>query len=266
MKNPTDFYGYCGRIPTNFTQYLNNMLSNIRIVLIETSHSGNIGSAARAMKTMGLSHLYLVNPKQAIDEQAVALSAGADDVVKNAKIVPHFNDAVADCSLVIGTSARLRHLQNTLIEPRECGEKVIQAAKCGQIALVFGRERVGLTNEELLKCHYHLTIPANPDYSSLNLAMAVQLVCYELRMAFLHQQSLPVSTIDNVDKNVDTLATAQELEYFYQHTEQLYTRLKFIHNQGVMQKLRRLYHRAQVEKNELNILRGMLSAVEKALK
>ena len=262
MQNPTDFYGYCGKIPTKFTQYLNSMLNNIRIVLIETSHSGNIGSAARAMKTMGLENLYLVNPKQAIDEQAIALSAGADDVVKNAKIVPHFDDAVADCSLVIGTSARLRHLQNTLIEPRECGEKVIQAAKCGQIALVFGRERVGLTNEELLKCHYHLTIPANPDYSSLNLAMAVQLVCYELRMAFLHQQNLPVSTIDNVD----TLATAQELEYFYQHTEQLYTKLKFIHNQGVMQKLRRLYQRSQLEKNELNILRGMLSAVEKTLK
>ena len=238
------------------------MLNNIKVVLVETSHSGNIGSAARAMKTMGLTNLYLVAPKHGIDEQAIALAAGADDVVKQAKIVPHFDDAIADCSLVIGTSARLRHLQNTLIEPRECGEKVIQAAKCGQIALVFGRERVGLTNEELLKCHYHLTIPANPDYSSLNLAMAVQLVCYELRMAFLHQQSLPVSTIDNVD----TLATAQELEYFYQHTEQLYTKLKFIHNQGVMQKLRRLYHRAQVEKNELNILRGMLSAVEKSLK
>ena len=242
------------------------MLNNIRVVLVETSHTGNIGSAARAMKTMGVTNLYLVNPKQGIDEQAIALSAGADDVVKLAKIVPHFDDAVADCSLVIGTSARLRHLQSTLIEPRECGEKAVSAAKCGQVAIVFGRERVGLLNEELLKCHHHLTIPANPDYSSLNLAMAVQLVCYELRMAFLTQQTSPVSTIDNSNKKENPIATAQELEYFYQHTEQLYRQLGFIQNQGVMQKLRRLYQRAYVEKNELNILRGMLSAVEKALK
>lgn len=242
------------------------MLNNIRIVLIETSHSGNIGSTARAMKTMGLTNLYLVNPKQGIDEQAIALAAGADDVVKQAKIVPHFDDAVADCSLVIGTSARLRYLQNSLIEPRECGEKVVEAAKCGQVAIVFGRERIGLTNDELLKCHNHLTIPANPDYSSLNLAMAVQLVCYELRMAYLAEQHLPVSSIDNSNARVNCVATAQELEYFYQHTEQLYTQLGFIKNQGVMQKLRRLYQRAAVEKNELNILRGMLSVVEKSIK
>lgn len=158
------------------------MLQNIRIVLVETSHSGNIGSAARAMKTMGLSNLYLVSPKS-VDEQSIALAAGADDVVRNAHIVDTFEQAIEDCSLVIGTSARLRHLQSTLIEPRECAEKA--SAHQGQVAIVFGRERVGLTNEELLKCHYHLNIPANPEYSSLNLAMAVQLVSYEMRMAFL---------------------------------------------------------------------------------
>ena len=145
------------------------MLQNIRIVLVETSHSGNIGSAARAMKTMGLSNLYLVSPKS-VDEQSIALAAGADDVVRNAHIVDTFEQAIEDCSLVIGASARLRHLQSTLIEPRECAEKV--SAHQGQVAIVFGRERVGLTNEELLKCHYHLNIPANPEYSSLNLAMA----------------------------------------------------------------------------------------------
>ena len=140
------------------------MLQNIRIVLVETSHSGNIGSASRAMKTMGLSNLYLVSPKS-VDEQSIALAAGADDVVRNAHIVDTFEQAIEDCSLVIGTSARLRHLQSTLIEPRECAEKV--SAHQGQVAIVFGRERVGLTNEELLKCHYHLNIPANPEYSSL---------------------------------------------------------------------------------------------------
>ncbi|MGQ0285687.1 tRNA (cytosine(32)/uridine(32)-2'-O)-methyltransferase TrmJ [Pasteurellaceae bacterium 22721_9_1] len=237
------------------------MLDRIRIVLVETSHSGNIGSAARAMKTMGLTKLYLVSPKQPVDEQAIALSAGAEDVVKNAIMVNQLEDAITDCHLVIGTSARLRHLQNSLIEPRQCGEIAINAAKCGEIAIVFGRERIGLTNEELLKCRYHLTIPANPEYSSLNLAMAVQLVCYELRMAFL--QTSPVELIDNTNQSISALANAQELEYFFEHTERVFKSLGFIQNQGVMPKLRRLYQRAGLEKNELNILRGMLSAVEK---
>ncbi|HHE3606161.1 TPA: tRNA (cytosine(32)/uridine(32)-2'-O)-methyltransferase TrmJ [Pasteurella multocida] len=238
------------------------MLENIRIVLVETSHSGNIGSAARAMKTMGLNQLYLVAPKQPLDEHAIALSAGAEDVLKQAKIVASFDEAVADCALVVGTSARLRHLQNSLIEPRECGTRAIAYAKQAPVAIVFGRERIGLTNEELLKCRYHLTIPANPDYSSLNLAMAVQLICYELRLAFLSQQAMTesLSTIDN------TYPTYTEIEHFFQHTERLYTALGFIQNQGVMPKLRRLYQRVQLEKNELNILRGMLTAVEKRLK
>lgn len=166
------------------------MQRNIRIILVETSHSGNIGSAARAMKTMGLNQLYLVAPKQPIDNQTLALAAGADDVLKNATIVDHFEQAIADCELVIGTSARLRHLQNTLIDARKCGEKTIQFCQTGKVALVFGRERVGLTNKELLKCHYHLNIPTNPDYSSLNLAMAVQLVCYEIRMAWLADKKI----------------------------------------------------------------------------
>ena len=234
------------------------MLQNIRIVLVETSHSGNIGSAARAMKTMGLSNLYLVSPKS-VDEQSITLAAGADDVVRNAHIVDTFEQAIEDCSLVIGTSARLRHLQSTLIEPRECAEKASEHQ--GQVAVVFGRERVGLTNEELLKCHYHLNIPANPEYSSLNLAMAVQLVSYEMRMAFLTKNKTE-STLSTIE---DIYPTAQEMEYFFAHTEQIYKTLGFIQNQGVMQKLRRLYNRSSLEKNELNILRGMLSAVEKRL-
>ena len=234
------------------------MLENIRIVLIETSHSGNIGSAARAMKTMGLTQLCLASPKS-IDEQSYALSAGAEDIVKNAMIVDSFDDAVKNCSLVIGTSARLRHLQNTLIEPRECADKVITHK--GKIAIVFGRERIGLTNEELLKCHYHLNIPANPDYSSLNLAMAVQLVSYELRMAFLVQNNKK-NSLSLIEKNYPT---ADQLAYFFDHTERIYQSLGFIQNQGVMRKLKRLYYRAKLEKNELNILNGMLSAVEKRI-
>ena len=194
-----------------------------------------------------------------MDEQSIALAAGADDVVRNAHIVDTFEQAIEDCSLVIGTSARLRHLQSTLIEPRECAEKA--SAHQGQVAIVFGRERVGLTNEELLKCHYHLNIPANPEYSSLNLAMAVQLVSYEMRMAFLTKNKTE-STLSTIE---DIYPTAQEMEYFFAHTEQVYQSLGFIQNQGVIQKLRRLYNRSSLEKNELNILRGMLSAVEKRL-
>lgn len=207
---------------------------------------------------MGLNQLCLVSPKS-IDEQSYALSAGAEDIVKNAMIVNSFDDAVKNCSLVIGTSARLRHLQNTLIEPRECADKVI--AHKGKIAIVFGRERIGLTNEELLKCHYHLNIPANPDYSSLNLAMAVQLVSYELRMAFLVQNNKK-NSLSLIEKNYPT---ADQLAYFFDHTERIYQSLGFVQNQGVMRKLKRLYYRAKLEKNELNILNGMLSAVEKRI-
>ena len=169
------------------------------------------------------------------------------------------NQAIEDCSLVIGTSARLRHLQSTLIEPRECAEKA--SAHQGQVAIVFGRERVGLTNEELLKCHYHLTIPANPEYSSLNLAMAVQLVSYEMRMAFLVKERNGKYTFNNRKY----LSNSTRNGIFFAHTEQVYKSLGFIQNQGVIQKLRRLYNRSSLEKNELNILRGMLSAVEKRL-
>ncbi len=232
-------------------------LNQIQIILVETSHSGNIGSAARAMKTMGIGNLRLVAPKQPIDEQAIALAAGAKDVLDNVQIYATFDQAIADCQLVIGTSARLRHLQNSLIEPRKCGEIAMQRAEQGKVAIVFGRERVGLTNEELLKCHYHLHFPTNPDYGSLNLAMAVQLACYEIRMAWLDLQNNPQIT------PLADYPSAEALEHFFQHTEQLYKKLGFIRNEAVMLKLRRLYQRAELETNELNLLRGMLTAVEK---
>ncbi len=232
-------------------------LNQIQIILVETSHSGNIGSAARAMKTMGIGNLRLVAPKQPIDEQAIALAAGAKDVLDNVQIHTTFDQAIADCQLVIGTSARLRHLQNSLIEPRKCGEIAMQRAEQGKVAIIFGRERIGLTNEELLKCHYHLHFPTNPDYGSLNLAMAVQLACYEIRMAWLDLQNNPQIT------PLADYPSAEALEHFFQHTEQLYKKLGFIRNEAVMLKLRRLYQRAELETNELNLLRGMLTAVEK---
>lgn len=241
-----------------------NILDQIQIVLIETSLPANIGSTARAMKTMGLTHLRLVTPKLPIDEQAEALAAGAKDVLNNAQTFVTFEEAIADCRLVIGTSARLRHLQNTLIEPRACGKLAVERANLGKVAIVFGRERVGLTNEELLKCHYHLNFLTNPDYGSLNLAMAVQLACHEIRMAYLENEQA-VKNLQNFAKNQPLVEypTADALEHFFNHTEQLYKDLGFIRNETVMLKLRRLYQRAKLESNELNLLRGMLTAVEK---
>ena len=158
------------------------MLQNIRIVLVETSHTGNMGSVARAMKTMGLTNLWLVNPLVKPDSQAIALAAGASDVIGNAQIVDTLDEALAGCSLVVGTSARSRTLPWPMLDPRECGLKSVSEAEQAPVALVFGRERVGLTNDELQKCHYHVAIAANPEYSSLNLAMAVQVISYEVRM------------------------------------------------------------------------------------
>lgn len=164
------------------------MLQNIRIVLVETSHTGNMGSVARAMKTMGLTNLWLVNPLVKPDSQAIALAAGASDVIGNAQIVDTLDEALAGCSLVVGTSARSRTLPWPMLDPRECGLKSVAEAANTPVALVFGRERVGLTNDELQKCHYHVAIAANPEYSSLNLAMAVQVIAYEVRMAWLATQ------------------------------------------------------------------------------
>ncbi|MBE0363115.1 tRNA (cytidine32/uridine32-2'-O)-methyltransferase [Pseudoalteromonas ulvae UL12] len=236
------------------------LLNEVRIVLVNTSHTGNIGSAARAMKTMGIDKLYLVDPVNQIDSHASALAAGATDVLGNAVVVDTLAEAIADCSLVIGTSARSRTLSWPMVEPRECGEKLINEAANGPVALVFGRENSGLTNEELQMCHYHVCIPANPEYSSLNLAMAVQTLCYETRMAFLQQQDKPVVEDETV------YPSSQQLELFYEHLQKTLEKTGFIikqHPGMVMTKLRRLFNRARPEEMELNILRGMLTSVDK---
>ncbi|AXF74985.1 tRNA (cytosine(32)/uridine(32)-2'-O)-methyltransferase TrmJ [Erwinia tracheiphila] len=237
------------------------MLQNIRIVLVETSHTGNMGSVARAMKTMGLSNLYLVNPLVKPDSQAIALAAGASDVIGEAHIVDTLDQALEGCSLVVGTSARSRSLPWPMLDPRECGVKSVQEGQQAPVALVFGRERAGLTNEELQKCHYHLAIAANPEYSSLNLAMAVQIIVYEVRMAFLESQKTVQPEYED-----SPYPLVDDLERFYQHLEQVMIHSGFIREGSpgqVMSKIRRLYTRARPERDELNILRGMLSSLEK---
>ena len=239
------------------------MLQNIRIVLVETSHTGNMGSVARAMKTMGLTNLYLVNPLVKPDSQAISLAAGASDVIGDAKIVDTLDEAISGCSLVVGTSARSRSLPWPMLDARECGVKSVEEGQQAPVALVFGRERVGLTNDELQKCHYHVAIQANPEYSSLNLAMAVQIIAYEVRMAWLQAQEQQQA---KPQYGESPYPLVDDLERFYQHMEQMMLRSGFIRegNPGqVMSKLRRLYTRARPERDELNILRGMLASFEK---
>ncbi len=234
------------------------MLNNIRVILVGTSHPGNIGSVARAMKTMGLTNLYLAEPRTEVDGQSIALAAGAADVLQNITKVDSLDEAIADCSLVIATSARSRTLDWPILEPREAGDKLVAEGESGTVAIVFGRENHGLTNEELQKCNYHVVIPANEEYSSLNLAQAVQIVCYETRTAYLnHNREAEAAKAYPLHK---------EQEQFFEHLERTLLSTGFIiknHPGQIMTKLRRLFSRARIESQEMNILRGILSSIEK---
>jgi len=238
-----------------------NTLANIRIVLIQTSHPGNIGSAARAMKTMGLSELYLVKPKSFPDDQAVTMSSNATDILDNATVVDSVQDALAGCHLVVGTSARYeRALAWEVLEPRECSQKITKQAKTGGVAILFGRENSGLTNDELALCHYLVHIPTNPDYSSLNLASAVQILSYECRVAS-ETGDTPIK-----EDEIEEVVTADAMEGYYKHLETAMIESEFLDPENpkhLMTRLRRLYGRVRITPSELNILRGMLVAFQK---
>ena len=233
------------------------MLERIRIVLVNTSHPGNIGAAARAMKTMGLSDLRLVAPARYPDAEATARASGAEDVLAGAQVFDSLAGALADAVWVVGTSARLRSIRWPLLEPRACAARALAPAQAGPAALVFGRERSGLTNDELDLCHALVNIPANPDYASLNLAQAVQVLSYELRMQWLGEEA----AVHQVPEHPP--ATASEMEGLYVHLEQALYDLEFITPDQpgqMMRRLRRLFQRSRPDKNEVNILRGILSA------
>lgn len=188
---------------------------------------------------MGLSQLVLVDPQCEVDEQTLALAAGAADIAQNAQVVSTLEEAIEDCGLVVGSSARSRTLEWPMLEPRECGEKFAVEGQKHPVALVFGRERTGLTNEELQKCHYHVCIPANPEYSSLNLAMAVQTLSYEVRVAHLNLEQKQFSPVE-----VEEYPRHKELEMFFDHLEKVIVETQFINKEQpgqVMNKLRRLF-------------------------
>ncbi|WP_144821646.1 tRNA (cytosine(32)/uridine(32)-2'-O)-methyltransferase TrmJ [Marinobacter piscensis] len=245
----------------------------IRIVLVETSHSGNIGAVARAMKNMGLANLWLVNPHSFPDEASYARAAGASDILDRAQVVPTLKEALEDCTMVLGTSARGRKLPWPVVPPPQAAEIAAQSSQAAPAALVFGRENHGLSNDELHLCHYHIHIPSNPDYSSLNLAMAVQVMCYELRMLFLRTLEggegspylKPMTSPGDPGWDVPA-ARAGDVEGFFQHLEQALYDVGFHRRENprqLMSRLRRLFQRARLDKLEVNILRGILTAVQK---
>jgi TrmH family RNA methyltransferase len=246
------------------------VLENIRVVLVNTSHPGNIGGAARAMKNMGLSRLVLVDPVEFPSSEAVARASGATDVLDSAQVVITLEEALVGCNLVLGTSARDRRIPWPLLDPRECGVATCeQAAQGGEVALVFGREYAGLTNEELQRCHFHVHIPSDPEFSSLNLAAAVQVLAYEVRMAWLAANNQPSKQqkFEATAVHSSQPVTADELESFYAHLEQALVEIRFLDPakpRHLMTRLRRLYGRSQVSKLEMNILRGILTETIKA--
>jgi tRNA (cytidine32/uridine32-2'-O)-methyltransferase len=230
----------------------------IRIVLVDPNHPGNIGAVARAMKNMGLAELHLVRPKFFPNPDATARASGADDLLERARVHETFESAIADCGLVVGTSSRQRHLPWDLIEPRECALQVAQASSSGQVAVVFGAERMGLTNAELARCNVLVTIPTDPGYSSLNLAMAVQVITYELWLV-MRPQAPPAPPREV------PLATHAEMTGLYAHIEEVLELIDFQDRTGgghLMARIRRLFNRAQLDQNEMNILRGILTAVQ----
>ncbi len=233
------------------------MTNNIRIILVNPSHPGNIGAAARAMKTMGLENLYLVKPKSFPNVNATAMAAGADDILANAIVTSTLAEALIGAKIVFGTSARERALSLKTYNPKNAAKLIATERKTNNIAILFGRENNGLTNEELAMCNYHIHIPTDPNFSSLNVAQAVQLITYEIRSA---------ENLDNITlSSKEELATTEEIQNLYQHLQQALTEIKFLNpsnEKRIMPKLKRLFNRAQLEELEVGILHGILNNIK----
>ena len=238
-----------------------SLFNRLRIVLVETSHPGNIGAVARAMKTMGFSDLYLVNPRfpdALTNPDAIAFASGAQDILQAAKIVSSIDEALVDCHYVAAISARLREFSPPILSPRQLAAHVSQVVQ-NSIALVFGNERFGLPNEIVVNCNALITIPANPEYSSLNLAQAVQLLAYECRVAEIDELRI-APEIGFQGKT----ASSQEIDGMYEHLEKALVRINFLDPASpkkLMPRLKRLFSRTQLEAEEVNILRGIAKKI-----
>lgn len=241
------------------------MLHPIRIVLVETSHPGNIGAVARALKNMGLSELVLVRPRQFPHPDATARASGADDLLSRARVEPDLASAVRGCGLVLATTARERDQYFRVLDARAAAARLLECAALQPAAVVFGAERSGLTNEELNQAHALLRIPANPDYAALNLAMAVQIVSYEIRCAALAADPAAQAQASPGFRR-EPLATPEQMQHLYEHLGQVLEEIDFRDRTQkgthLMNRLRRLFQRAELDVNEANILRGILTAVQ----
>jgi TrmH family RNA methyltransferase len=233
-------------------------MSSIRIVLVDTTHPGNIGAAARAMKNMAFDDLALVRPVSFPSAEATARASGAADLLMRARVWPSVAQAIADCGLIVGVTARPRQQHWTVLEPRVAAPRILRESDQRPAALLFGSERVGLSNDELAQCQWLLRIPASPEYESLNLAMAVQVICYELHVA--RSAGVPPGAREV------PLASAREMERFYEHLAQVMSEVDFTDRTEsgahLMSRLRRLFNRAEPDENEIHILRGLLTAVQ----
>lgn len=245
------------------TQQSNQSLfNNIRIVLVNTSHPGNIGAASRAMKNMGLSRLTLVDPEDYPSLEAISRSVGAVDVLDNAVVVKDLKQAISGCVWVAGTSARLRTIEWPILDPRECVQYSLEHIGEGDIAIVFGRENSGLTNEEMEMCNALLHIPTNPEYSSLNVAAAVQVVCYEYRLALIGSRIIKHK--GNKHRS-DSLADSAQMDGMYAHLHDALDHLGFFGTNNpdiVMRRLKGLFNRAGTTQREASIVRGICSAIQ----
>ena len=233
-------------------------LNNVRVVLCGTTHPGNIGAAARAMKTMGLPSLYLVKPKRFPAPEAEAMATSATDILEHSVVCGSLDEALAGTVFAVACTARSRDLSHEVLTPREAGARLAREAATGCVALVFGPEKSGLTAEDVSRCGVIATVPANPDYTSLNLAAAVQIFAYEVRQA-----AEPVTSYAQEENEA---ATYEEVEFFFRHLEQTLYDVEFLdprQPKRLMQRMRRLFQRARLEKEEVNILRGILTAVDK---
>jgi len=239
-------------------------LSSIRIVLIRPTETGNIGSSARAMKTMQLKNLVLVSPKIFPSAECTARATGADDILQTAVVHESLATAIRDCNLIYAATARERSIEWPVLSPADAAREIISAPNGSSIAILFGREQSGLSNEEMDLCHRAIRIPANPEYSSLNIAAAVQIIGYEL---LVHR--LEVNKPTEVRDGKTPLATHAEMEMLYQHLELTMAEVGFFNPEKprrLMRRMKRLFNRAQLDNNELNILRGFLAAVQEKIK
>jgi tRNA (cytidine32/uridine32-2'-O)-methyltransferase len=241
---------------------LTDSLNSVKIVLVGTTHPGNIGAAARAMKNMGIKNLSLVQPKEFPSDVAIYRSKAAKDILENAQVFNNLEEAIFDCELVIGTSARGRKVPWPILNPKQAAEEVSRSSSHHNIAIIFGREDRGLTNEELGLCNLHVNIPTDPDYSSLNLAQAVQILVYEIRQAILGEQE---------DKNYwdVELANNDQTELLINHMDELMQQVEFydIDNpRKLLLRVRRFFKRSRIDVMETNIFRGLFATIQKKLK